>query len=109
MKIEINLASFIDKAQQPLQINNKWFINLSSTIIPNEVQSLLQLGDNFNLPITNNEKLTIEFIKNIESNLIKLPSTTQVAIRNRSVILILSITFRITLLRRMISPYTLNN
>lgn len=37
-----------------------------------EVQSLLQLGENFCLPPRNEEFITIEFIKNIENNLAKL-------------------------------------
>jgi len=32
------------------------------------------LGDNFSLPETNKKKMTIEFIKNIESNINKLPA-----------------------------------
>jgi len=40
------------------------------------------LGDNFPLSETNKKKMTIEFIKNIESNINKLP--TQAFMRNKS-------------------------
>lgn len=42
---------------------------MSSTRIPKKMQSLLQLGDNFNLPIKNKDKLTAEFIKNVKLTL----------------------------------------
>lgn len=42
---------------------DKWFVNLSNSIIPEEVQSLLQLGENFCLPNINKQKTTIDLIK----------------------------------------------
>jgi hypothetical protein len=54
------------------QTNEKWFINLSKTAIPNEASSLLQFGSNFCIPHTNNKKSEIhEVIKDIESNISK--------------------------------------
>lgn len=70
--------------QNPFLINDKWFINLSTTTIPIHIQSLLQLGDNFSLPFSNINKLTTEFIKNIENNLYKLPVEKIPVIRDRS-------------------------
>lgn len=58
--------------------------NLSSADIPGEVQGLLQLGDNFCLPIGSNEKAIVEMVKNIEHNIRRLPIGDQIAIRNRS-------------------------
>jgi len=43
------------------------------------------LGDNFSLPEISKNKMTIEFIKNIESNINKLPVPTQAFIRNKSI------------------------
>jgi len=37
--------------------------------VPKEVQFLLQLGEDFGLPINNNEKI-VEFIKLIENNIV---------------------------------------
>jgi len=65
-------------------INNKWFINLSHVSIPQNVQRLLQLGQNFSLPSTNTENNIIQLIKNIENNIIKLHQDTQNEVRNRS-------------------------
>ena len=62
--LEINITPPSNlKVQHPLDINKKWFINLSSTSVPTDIQSFLQLGANFSLPFYNKEKLTIEFIK----------------------------------------------
>jgi len=47
------------------------------------VQGLLQLGDNFSLPKTNKKKMIIKFIKNIETNINKLPVPTQTFMRNK--------------------------
>jgi len=68
-----------------VSIRKKWFINLSSFFIPTNVQCLLQLGNNFSLPETNKKKMTIEFIKNIESNINKLPAPAQTFMRNKSI------------------------
>ncbi|XP_077255641.1 uncharacterized protein LOC143893802 [Temnothorax americanus] len=84
IEVRINPGKFRDIQPPITQINDKWFINLSSVAIPNDVQNLLQFGDNFSLPVCNTEKLTIEFIKNIEHNLRRLPPVTQSAIRNRT-------------------------
>ena len=65
-------------------LRENWFVNLSSISIPEEIQSLLQLGDNFSLPFYNTDKLTIEFIKNVENNIHKLPIPAQMTIRTRS-------------------------
>lgn len=53
-------------------INKGWFVNLSSIPIPKDIQSLLQLDDNFSLPDTDPIKLTTEFMKNIENNIKRL-------------------------------------
>lgn len=68
----------------PFSVKNKWFKNLSSCQIPEDIQGLLQLGDNFSLPFNNKEKTTMEFIKNIEFNIQKLPIPIQMSVRNRS-------------------------
>jgi len=56
-------------------LNNKWFINLSTINIPDQVQSLLQLGEKFCLPPQRNRQgLVFNFIKNIEHNITKFNS-----------------------------------
>jgi len=46
------------------------------------VQYLIQFADNFFLPTYNKNKLTKEFIKNIECNVKKFPIATYSNIRN---------------------------
>ena len=83
--IEINISPPFDlQPQEFLDINEMWFINLSSTSIPTHVRSILQLGNNFSLPFLNKNKLTIEFIKNVESSICKLPRDKIPIIRERS-------------------------
>jgi len=65
---------------------NKWFVNLSNTMIPQEVSTLLQLGDRFCLPTNSNKKHAIhEFIKDIESNITAHKINNQVLIRNTTI------------------------
>lgn len=61
---------FSSKHINPLgSTNEKWFINLTDTIIPTNVTNLLQLGSKFCLPFNNDKKLAIhEFIKDMEGN-----------------------------------------
>jgi len=68
--------------------HEKWFINLTGTHIPIEVQLLLQLGERFNLPITNRKNITFEFIKCLENNLKKLNKANRISSRNRAVSII---------------------
>jgi len=50
----INNASPLDV------INDKWFVNLSHQDIPQQVQGLLQLGQNFSIPAMNMvQKITL--------------------------------------------------
>ena len=65
-------------------VRDNWFRNLSSTVIPSNIQSLIQLGDNFSLPFPKKDSLTMEFIKNVENNIRKLPVASQTCVRNRS-------------------------
>ena len=69
--------------------NSKWIINLSDKIIPNEVITILSLGDKFGLPITSNNRndrmlVSLEIIKNLEVNQFKIPKelieTTRISI-----------------------------
>ncbi|XP_018361330.1 PREDICTED: uncharacterized protein LOC108760048, partial [Trachymyrmex cornetzi] len=70
ISINIEAGKFIDRLSEPLgQTNKKWFINLTDVNIPTEVSNLLQFGNNFNLPDSNNKVKQIrEFIKDIESS-----------------------------------------
>ncbi|XP_018403508.1 PREDICTED: uncharacterized protein LOC108780336, partial [Cyphomyrmex costatus] len=49
--------------------NDHWFKNLSNHIIPDNVQILLQLGENFCLPNYNKLTTSIDFVKHIEHSL----------------------------------------
>ncbi|KYN15798.1 hypothetical protein ALC57_11970, partial [Trachymyrmex cornetzi] len=62
-------------------------VNLSSIDIPLEVKYLLQLGEKFGLPINKNnkEKTLIEFIKQIENNIIGRPKNIINFVRNNSI------------------------
>lgn len=51
-------------------------MNLLSTLIPMNVQCLLQYGEHFFLPATNKKEITIEFVKNIERDIKKFPIIT---------------------------------
>ena len=85
-EISLHPSSFSNiHPPSPLQIRDKWFVNLSSTHIPNEVQGLLQLGGTFSLPCHNKDKIITEFIKNVENNLLKIPHDLRSTIRKRSV------------------------
>lgn len=68
--VNIDPINFTHKSNYPLEVTNKkWFVNLTNIDIPSKVYSLLQLGDNFILPIDLNKKTTIyQFIKDIEGN-----------------------------------------
>jgi len=72
-KFGVNLDDSLDHT------NNKWFINLSNINIPQEVSTLLQLGEKFCLPIRNKKQAIHEFIKDIESN---MNLHNQIMIRN---------------------------
>jgi len=74
-------------------IRNKWFVNLSNTNIPHDVQCLLQLGENFSMPTNRKENVVIEFIKSIECNTNKFNIDTQLNIRNRAIPLISSLPY----------------
>jgi len=90
--IEINLdpENYVNFSNISLldTTNNKWFINLSHCNIPEKVQCLLQLGQNFSIPALNMNNNIIQVIKNIENNIKNLQPDTQKEIRNRSVPLI---------------------
>lgn len=52
--------------------------------IPLEIQCFLQLDENFNLPHINISHTTIEFIKQLEYNLMRLPPELRTPIRDHS-------------------------
>jgi len=51
-----------------LQPRDKWFINTCNAHLPNEVISLLQLGEGFCLPPENEMDIIIQYVKHIENN-----------------------------------------
>jgi len=84
VKLDLRNYSNILSTSSFDSIFNKWFINLSHVSIPQNVQKLLQLGQNFSLPSTNIKNNIIQLIKNIENNIIKLHQDTQNEVRSRS-------------------------
>ncbi|EFN63478.1 hypothetical protein EAG_07003, partial [Camponotus floridanus] len=60
----------------------------SSATIPEDVVGFLQLGDNFSLPIKNKKSVILEFIKNFEYSLNKLPLNKRSEFRNKSMSLL---------------------
>jgi len=85
--ISLHPSSFTGQQLSPSfsSLREKWFLNLSSYPIPKNVQYLIQLGDNFSLPIFDKNKARIEFIKSIECSIKKFPKSTHINIRNRSI------------------------
>jgi len=81
--ITISPKKFEVVSNRGLQTNNKWFVNLSSRIIPTEVSNLLQLGEGFSFPIYNSKKkAVIEFIKDIEGKELRHNNKQRLKIRN---------------------------
>jgi len=69
--VELDPSSYGLDKKSITNPREKWFINSSNCQLPNEVIGLLQLGENFCLPPTDQSHLTIECIKHVESNLSK--------------------------------------
>jgi len=67
------------------ELNSKWFINLTNKQIPNDVQLLLQLGDRFNLPLTNKKDTVFEVIKCLENCFEKIKKPERLSCRNEAV------------------------
>lgn len=93
--------TFIDQVNNSslANIRDKWMLNLSSINIPNEIQTLLQFGENFSLLVYDRKNVILEHIKNIENNLHKMSPDQRLNIRNLSIPLIINI----------FSPPQLNN
>jgi len=66
-------------------IRKNLLVNLSSGNIPQDIQCLLQLGENFSLPLLNKEKIIIELIKSVECITQKFDIDTQLNLRNRAI------------------------
>ncbi|XP_067216467.1 uncharacterized protein [Linepithema humile] len=68
--------------------HKKWFVNLSDVVIPKEVELLLQLGERFNMPITEKMSMSIEVIKNIERNIERKSEDYKCSVRNDTISII---------------------
>lgn len=56
-------VNFFDK-----DINKKWLVNLTNTVVPQPVARILSLGNKFGAPIVNKKQIAVlEFIKNTKS------------------------------------------
>lgn len=81
--IEVSVTQNVSGTPPLLEPRNNWFVNLSNTDIPVEVQGLLQLGEGFRLPITDNKEYIItEYIKHIENNIRTFNQTIKSECRN---------------------------
>jgi len=85
--VSLHPGSFKDLILAPsvTSLRKKWFLNLSGTSIPDNVQQLIQLGENFALPGYDRNKIKSEFIKSIEANIQKFPIPTHDFIRKKSI------------------------
>jgi len=69
--------------REAIQINKKWFINLSDHNIPLDVTKLLQLGEGFSFPFFKNKnESVIEFIKDFEGIGFRNNNSQKLKIRN---------------------------
>jgi hypothetical protein len=84
INITIDPNKFLEPPKEPLSTtNNKWFLNLTQQSIPESVSNLVQLGEEFCLPISQNKKEVVhEFIKDVESNIIQKKIKKDTNIRN---------------------------
>jgi len=88
MEINLDPRKFIDSKLDPLShTNNKWFINLTNTTIPEKVSNLLQLGGKFGLPIDSFSKKNAihEFIKDVEFHNRNISEAVKSKIRNTTI------------------------
>jgi len=69
-------------------IRKNWLVNLSSVNILQDIQCLLQLGENFSVPPLNKKKITIDLIKSVECNTQKFDIDRQLNHRNRAITII---------------------
>lgn len=73
--VKLSSNNFHDCHLDWLEFKDKWFVNLSNSNIPIDVQRLLQLGEGFSLPATNAQTTTINFIKYVENSISKIKIT----------------------------------
>lgn len=65
----------------PFEVRKNWFINLSSTSIPQTVVSLMQFGEKFSLSPTNKKHCIFYSIKDIENDIRFLPLNNRTEVR----------------------------
>ncbi|XP_025264619.1 uncharacterized protein LOC112637990 [Camponotus floridanus] len=82
--IDIDPSSFSPRVSSFSELRKEWFVNLSSSIIPEVVQLLLQLGEKFCLPVVDKERTVVDLLKSVEFNINKLPTEVRTLVRNRS-------------------------
>jgi len=70
------------------RLYKKWLVNLSDVSLFDEVCFLLHLGEKFGLPFNKSDRLgmLVEFIKNIENNILKHSDNVRNIIRNQTVL-----------------------
>jgi len=88
IEVTLNPPNFtnVKKFSPLIEVNDKWFMNLSHQNIPQHVELLVQLGQNFSMPAINqyHTKTNItQFIKNVEHNIINLETEVQTDVRNK--------------------------
>ncbi|KYN10475.1 hypothetical protein ALC57_17384 [Trachymyrmex cornetzi] len=85
-EIQVDPQPFLPLIPSPSFTSQKngWFVNLLTVSIRPNIQSFLQLGDNFALSLNNRLNLTVDLIKCIESDIYKLPIDEWISISNHS-------------------------
>lgn len=79
--IQANNFEYLFK-RDPLEVNTKWFINLSNKDIPTPVVSLLQFGEKFSLLSLNIKSSIFETVKDIENDIRSFPHEVRDEIRS---------------------------
>ncbi|KYN29363.1 hypothetical protein ALC57_01199 [Trachymyrmex cornetzi] len=66
-------------------IRDKWFINLSSTEIPQDIQYFLQLGEGFALLYNEKSNIVLECIKSVENSTLRMPIDRRITVTNNTI------------------------
>jgi len=70
--VQLDPVKYTNITKKLLEPREKWFVNISNTVIPKEVIGLLQLGESFCLPPDNKNDLLIEYTKHMENSFMRL-------------------------------------
>jgi hypothetical protein len=86
---KFNSVNSVNNIKNQVELNKKWLVNLCDTVIPPEVQNILQLGPKFNLPSTDQQTIINSTICSVEAAIHNFSEEHQTNTRN-SIVNILS-------------------